>query len=193
MSTYRRAGYAGGVYFFTVVTCRRRPMLCEEPVRAALREAIEVTRITCPFTIDGWVLLPDHLHCLWTLPEGDADFGKRWSMIKRYASQHCGPVLQSPERLTGSRQRRRESTLWQRRFWEHLIRDETDLQNHMDYLHYNPVRHGLVSRVQDWPYSTFHRYVREGVYPPDWGGTNDAHPQGSFGEPGVEEERRSSR
>jgi putative transposase len=93
--------------------------------------------------------------------------------------------------LTGSRQQRRESALWQRRFWEHLIRDATDRQQHLDYLHFNPVRHGLVSRVQDWPYSTFHRYVREGVYPPDWGGTNDVHPEGSFGEPGTRGAQKS--
>jgi len=129
------------------------------------------------------VLLPDHLHCIWTLPEDDADFGKRWAMIKRFVTKRCGPSLLCDEWLNDSKQRRKESPLWQRRYWEHMIRNETDFKWHMDYLHYNPVKHGLASCVQDWPYSTFHRCVKDGIYPEDWGGVSDGGVNG-FGEPG---------
>ena len=183
MSTYRRAKTTGGTYFFTVVTFRRQHILCDDHVRAALREAIHAIRAVCPFTIDGLVLLPDHLHCIWTLPPDDADFGKRWAMIKRFVTKQCGPTLLRDEWLTDSKRRRNESTLWQRRFWEHTIRDETDYLRHMEYLHYNPVKHGLVKSVKDWQFSTFHRYVKEGVYPEDWGGRGDEEAGENFGEP----------
>ena len=169
MSHYRRAQQTGGTYFFTVVTYRRQPFLCDNDVRAALRNAIEQVRERRGFHIDAWVLLPDHLHCIWTLPKDDADFSTRWSRIKRHVTQRCGPRLLRPEWLTESKQSHRESTLWQRRFWEHVIRDEADYRAHVDYLHCNPVKHGYVKRVIDWPYSSFHRYVKEGVYEPDWG------------------------
>ncbi len=184
MSTYRRAKITGGTYFFTVATYRRQRFLCDESVRTALREAIHEARAVCPFTIDGWVLLPDHLHCIWTLPKGDADFGKRWAMIKRFVTKRCGPALQFDALLNDSKRKRKESTVWQRRYWEHIVRDETDYVRHMDYLHYNPVKHGLVNCMKDWPYSTFHRYVKEGVYPEDWGGVCDKEMDGGFGEPG---------
>lgn len=176
MSDYRRARDPGACYFFTLVSHQRRPLLTEAPLRAALRQAIERVRVGYPFAIDGWVLLPDHLHCLWRLPEGDADFGLRWSMIKRLTSQ----TLPRPGGVSLSSRLRRESGLWQRRFWEHRIRDAEDYRRHLDYLHFNPVRHGLVRRVVDWPWSSFHRLVREGVYPPDWGG--DMEVEGAFGE-----------
>ncbi len=183
MSTYRRAKTTGGTYFFTVVTYRRQRFLCDEPVRNALREAIYKARADCPFTIDGWVLLPDHLHCIWTLPEGDADFGKCWAMIKQFVTKRCGFLFRD-EWMNESKRRRNESTVWQRRFWEHMIRDETDYLRHMDYLHYNPVKHGLVKSVKNWPYSTFHRYLKEGVYSEDWGGVSDGLHDDNFGEPG---------
>lgn len=168
MSNYRRSRVAGGTYFFTLTTLNRLPVLTEAPVRAALREAILQTRITHPFEIDAWVLLPDHLHCIWTLPHGDADFSIRWSNIKRGVSLQCGDKFGVP-RLTASRTKRRESGLWQRRFWEHQIRDERDFARHADYIHWNPVKHGLVAHAMEWPYSTFHRFVREGAYLPGWG------------------------
>lgn len=183
MSTYRRAKATGGTYFFTVVTYRRQRFLCDEHVRTTLREAIGEVRAVCPFTIDGWVLLPDHLHCVWTLPPDDADFGKRWAMIKRFVTKQCGPALLSEAWLNDSKRKRNESTVWQRRYWEHMIRDDRDYARHMDYLHYNPVKHGMVKCVRDWPYSTFHRCVKEGVYLEDWGEANDKE-VGGFGEPG---------
>jgi putative transposase len=167
-NNYRRANIAGGTYFFTVNTLRRLPVLTEVPVREALREAIRHTRLTAPFDIDAWVLLPDHLHCIWTLPQGDAAFSMRWSKIKRYVSQRCGDTF-GFENVSSSRTRRHESGLWQRRFWEHQIRDDADFARHVDYVHWNPVKHGLVARAVDWPYSTFRRFVRDGVYAPDWG------------------------
>ena len=166
MSNYRRARDAGVCYFFTLVSHQRLPVLTDAPLRAALRRAIERVRLYRPFVIEGCVLLPDHLHCLWRMPQGDADFGSRWSMIKRLTSQ----AIAMPGAVSLSRSLRRESGLWQRRFWEHRIHDEDDYQRHMDYLHFNPVKHGLVGRVADWPWSSFHRLVAEGVYPADWGG-----------------------
>ena len=168
MPNYRRANLAGGTYFFTVNTLQRIPVLTEAPVREALREAIQHTRVTAPFDIDAWVLLPDHLHCIWTLPPEDVDFSMRWSKIKRYVSQKCGNTF-GIENISASRTKRHESGLWQRRFWEHQIRDDGDFTRHVDYIHWNPVKHGLVARAVDWPYSTFHRFVQHGVYSSDWG------------------------
>ncbi len=139
--------------------------MTDKRFRPALRQAILRVKTTMPFESIAWVLLPDHLHTIWQLPEGDANFSARWSMIKRSVTQQYKDLLPHPHNL--SRQARREGNLWQRRFWEHLIRDELDLQRHIDYVHYNPVKHGYVSKVADWPYSTFHRYVSDGVYPKD--------------------------
>ncbi len=150
MPNYVRSRVAGGCYFFTVVSRDRRPVLTTDGCRAALRAAILETRQRWPFTVEAWVLLPDHLHCLWTLPDGDADFSRRWSVIKRLTTQALG------------------ESIWQPRFWEHTIRDERDARHHLDYLHGNPVKHGWVARAHDWPYSTFHRFVAQGLYAPDW-------------------------
>lgn len=173
MSRYRRANTAGGTYFFTVVAYRRQPILCDEAIRNALRTAIETVRAAHPFAIDAWVLLPDHLHCVWTLPPGDADFSGRWSLIKSRVSRAVGSQYRRAEWMNASKLKHREATIWQRRFWEHCIRDENDFRRHVDYLHFNPVKHGLVSRVADWPHSTFHRFAAEGKYPLDWAGCMD--------------------
>lgn len=172
MSRYRRSNIPGCSYFFTVVTYRRQPILCEEPLRNALRDALITVRRKWPFTIDAWVLLPDHLHCIWTLPPGDADFSTRWGLIKRQVSLACFSFARA-EWMTASKHKHRESTLWQRRVWEHQIRNEMDFQRHIDYIHFNPVKHGLCNRVIEWPYSTYHRYVEQGVYLVDWGGSSD--------------------
>lgn len=165
MSHYRRAHLAGASYFFTVVTYRRRAFLCNDDVLKALREAIDTTRAQYPFSIDAWVILPDHMHAIWTLPPDDTDFASRWRLIKRYVTLACGVSLHQPHLMTPSKTKHRESTLWQRRYWEHLIRDDDDYA----YVHFNPVKHGLVSRAMDWPHSSFHRYVKQGVYAEDWG------------------------
>lgn len=170
MPRYRRANVPGGCYFFTVVTERRQPLLIQPQMRTALREAILRVRETLPFTIDGWVLLPDHLHAIWTLPEADADFSTRWRLIKRHVTRACATRFMHPEYLTERRAAKHCGTLWQHRFWEHLIRDERDFRHHLDYLHGNPLKHGLVDRVSDWPWSSFHRWAERGVYPADWAG-----------------------
>ena len=170
MPNYRRANAEGGCYFFTVNTLRRQPLLIEEDVRAALRDAIEYVRTTLPFVIDAWVLLPDHLHCVWTLPPDDADFATRWKLIKTKVTQQCGDRLMRDKYMTARRKEKRQGTLWQNRYWEHQIRDEHDFARHVDYVHWNPVKHGHVKCVADWPHSSFHRYVKEGIYPHDWVG-----------------------
>lgn len=157
MPNYRRIHCAGSSYFFTHVTYQRYPWLCTDLGRQGLREAIITVRRKYPFTIDAFVLLPDHLHCIWTLPEADSDYAKRWRLIKLMVTKACGQKLALPSQKTPSGLRRREGNLWQRRYWEHRLRDERDFINHCNYIHHNPVKHGLVSAPTDWPYSTIHR------------------------------------
>jgi len=177
MSNYRRAK-SGSTYFFTVVTYKRLPILCEDESRTTLEEAIRDVMKERPFEVKAWVLLPDHLHCIWELPEGDQDYSVRWALIKKGFTRRVKLRLKTPE-PNRSRIRRREATVWQRRFWEHQIRDEADYGAHCDYIHYNPVRHGLADSPKDWQYSTFHRYVKAGLYPEDWGGNGlESHVKG---------------
>lgn len=177
MSNYRRAQDTGATWFFTVVTRGRQPVLTRPDVLDALREAFRLTKAARPFGLEAIVILPDHLHTIWTLPAGDADFGARWGTIKRRVSKsvvwHQGP-------RTDSMRSRKELGFWQRRFWEHLIRSEGDYARHMDYIHYNPVKHGHVSHPSDWPHSSFKKCVAKGVYPPDWASGADI--DGTFGE-----------
>jgi len=162
---------AGGTYFFTQTTYHHHhTWLCTDVARTALRNAINQVREHYPFTIDALVLLPNHLHCLWTLPPNDDDYTTRWRFLKTYVTKECANQLNLPEPLTPSRQKRGEHNLWQRRFWEHLIRDDHDFEKHVDYIHWNPVKHGYVQQTRDWPYSTFHRYAKMGIYPADWCG-----------------------
>ena len=180
MSNYRRSNTKGSTYFFTIVSFKRRKILCDEPMSQAMREAIKRVRQTHPFDIEAWVTLPDHIHALWTLPTTDSDFGKRWGLIKRYISKQCPEYAASTEMLSLSNIHRNETGIWQRRFWEHQIQDETDFIRHMDYIHFNPVGHSLVERVVDWPYSTFHRCVKQGIYSIDWASSQWV--EGDFGE-----------
>jgi putative transposase len=166
---YRRAKTPGATYFFTVVTFRRRKILCEPENLELLRTAFRMTKSRHPFTIDAFVLLPEHLHCIWTLPPGDMDYSMRWNAIKGHLSRYSLDKYKTPP--SAAQQRKRAQTVWQPRFWEHQIRDERDYEKHCDYIHWNPVKHGLVSRVCDWPYSSFHRFVQIGIYPLDWTGT----------------------
>ena len=167
MSNYRRANVSGGTYFITQVTYQREPWLCNDTARYALRHAIEKVRQKYPFTIDAFVLLPDHFHCLWTLPLGDSDFSTRLRLVKTFVTKDYGNKLVVEREISQSRQKRKEGNLWQRRFWEHLIRDERDFSQHCDYIHYNPVRHGLCCNPQEWLFSSIHRFVKQGTYP-DW-------------------------
>jgi putative transposase len=182
MPEYRRSFVPGGTYFFTVVTYRRLPILVSKEARDILRKAYMDVIHRFPFTIDAICLLPDHLHCIWSLPEGDANYPVRWREIKRLFSKEYGSTVGTNEERNLSRQKREETTIWQRRFWEHTIRDENDLQNHMDYIHYNPVKHGLVQRARDWQWSSFHRYVQLGYYDQEWGWGDQNDIQMEFGE-----------
>jgi len=163
MPHYTRAYVPGGTFFFTVALLERRRRLLTEHIDG-LRTVFAAARQRRPFTIDAIVILPDHLHCIWTLPQGDSDFSTRWHDIKARFSAR----IPQGERLSARRVRKGERGIWQRRFWEHAIRSEDDFARHFDYIHYNPVKHGRVVRVADWPHSSFHRWVKEGVYPLDW-------------------------
>lgn len=176
MTGYRRNFIPGGSFFFTVNLADRRLRLLTEHVDE-LRAAFREVRQRHPFTIDAIVVLPDHLHAVWTLPEGDADFATRWRQIKSGFSR----ALPAVERISSSRAAKGERGIWQRRYWEHTIRDENDFMRHVDYVHINPLNHGLVTRVAGWPYSSFHRMVKLGVYPEDWAG-DGAELSGNFGE-----------
>ena len=169
MSNYRRAWHPGGTYFFTVNLWHRNGNDLLLRHVNLLRDAVRHVRNKHPFVIHAWVVLPDHLHCVISLPEGDDDFALRWRLIKSYFSK----AIPNTETRSPARLRRGERGIWQRRYWEHLIRDEKDFAAHMDYVHFNPVKHGLAQRVSDWPYSTFHRLVRSGAYPQDWANASD--------------------
>jgi putative transposase len=165
MPNYRRNRVPGGTYFFTVNLLDRHSDLLVRHVEA-LRSAVRRVRARTPFHIDAWAVLPDHMHCVWTLPEGDADFPGRWHAIKTTFSK----VLPVTEARTDVMIRRGERGMWQRRYWEHTIRDGRDYAAHLDYTHFNPVKHGLVEHPRDWPFSSFRRCVACGLYPSDWGG-----------------------
>lgn len=169
MPDYRRVR-TGSTYFFMLVSYNRRPILCHESIRQSSRTAISNVRAARPFSINAWVSMPDHLHCIWTLPDGDSDFSTRWSLIKRSVARFTGELKLDSSARSASACKRRESTIWQRRFWDHLIRDDQDMERHIDYIHYNPVRHGCVARAIDWPYSSIHRHVAAGLLPSDWAG-----------------------
>ena len=164
---YRRAKTKGGTYFFTVVTHNRRQLLCVDDNVSHMREAFRYVMEDHLFEIDAIVLLPDHLHCIWTLPDDDHDFSTRWRLIKSYFTRHCDPECRGSR--SASRQKKQEQAVWQRRFWEHQIRDERDFTQHVEYIHYNPVKHGLAKAPRDWPYSRHHHDVRWGIYAESWG------------------------
>ncbi len=173
MVNYRRNLVPGGTYFFTVTLQDRSSRLLVEhigPLRAAFREV----KRKHPFHIDAIAILPEHLHTIWTLPEGDADYPGRWRAIK---SAFTHAVVKSGVAVV--RNEKGEYALWQRRYWEHTIVDEDDFRHHVDYIHSNPVKHGWVKQAADWPHSSFHQYVKQGILPPDWAGCAK---EGKFGE-----------
>ncbi|HEY7246724.1 MAG TPA: transposase [Xanthobacteraceae bacterium] len=176
MSRYRRANIQGGVFFFTVTLADRSSDLLIRHIDRLRRIYMSVQR-RHPFQTLAVCILPDHLHALWLLPQGDAEFPLRWSLIKAGFSRGLPLVVER----SSSKTERRERGIWQRRYWEHAIRDDADLERHVDYIHFNPVKHGHVSQVCDWPYSTFHSYVTRGLLPRDWGG-RVGEISGAFGE-----------
>jgi putative transposase len=173
MPNYHRVHAEGATYFFTVVTAQRKPILQGKHAELLLEIMGEIRQET-PFHSEAFVILPDHLHAIWRLPDGDTDYSKRWGLIKSRFSKRCGlPSISSHGQDSG---------IWQPRFWEHLIRSDHDWRTHMDYVHFNPIKHGLVKRVVEWPYSSFHQWVKEGFYAPDWGVAQDAFTRSNFGE-----------
>jgi putative transposase len=170
MPNYRRAFVEGASYFFTVVTSDRLPILTTDESRAILHDAWLDVKGRFPFKTVAVCLLPEHLHCIWSLPERDAAYPLRWKEIKRLFTKAYLARVGPGEERNESRIKQGEAVVWQRRYWEHMIRDEDDLRRHEDYIHYNPLKHGLVQRVVDWPWSSFHRYVKMGYYESDWGG-----------------------
>jgi putative transposase len=157
---YKRSRAKGASYFFTVVTQDRRRFLCDASNVTLLREAFLYVMDRNPFSIDAFVLLPEHLHCIWTLPENDSDYSNRWRLIKSHFSR----------KWMASNKREQ---VWQHRFWEHQIRNGEDLIRHVEYIHYNPVKHGLVKSPYAWEHSTFRRYVEQGTYHADWGASHN--------------------
>jgi putative transposase len=172
MGDFRRNYVSGGTYFFTVVTHRRRTFLASPLARGCLREAFIQVRRDRPFDLLAIVLLPEHVHCVWMLPTGDCDFSTRWRLIKsRFTSNYLSGGGREGE-PTAEQRHQQGRGIWQPRFWEHTCRDEEDLKRCVDYIHWNPVKHGLVRRVRDYPWSSFKRFVQMGEYTENWGGTN---------------------
>ena len=164
MRTYTRAYAPGGTFFFTVnLGDRSKTLLVDHVVE--LRESMKGVLDKHPFHIDAMVVMPEHLHAIWTLPPGDTDYSTRWALIKAGFSRK----LPKTERISASRSNKGERGIWQRRYWEHQIRDEKDFSRHVDYIHYNPVKHGYVKSPRDWIHSSIHRFIREGVLTADWG------------------------
>ncbi|WP_439404359.1 REP-associated tyrosine transposase [Bradyrhizobium sp. DASA03076] len=176
MVRYRRNFVLGGTFFFTVTLDDRRSSVLIDHIDK-LRNAFRVTRAERPFEIDAIVILPDHLHVIMKLPDNDSDFSGRWRRIKSVFTHRL-----AASGATVSRNNRGESLLWQRRFWEHTIRNDADFERCVDYIHFNPVKHGLVTSPIDWPHSSLHRYARDGILPADWGGNGEI--SGNFGERG---------
>jgi putative transposase len=163
MPNYRRSHLTGGTFAFTVNLENRRSELLTRQIQS-FRTCVKVLRQTRPFQIDAWVILPDHMHCLWTLPTDDTDYSGRWRDIKTRFSKS----LPNVEAQTAEQTVRFGRNIWQKRFWEHTIRDERDYRNHMDYIHFNPIKHGYVTQPADWPFSTFKHCVALGLYDPSW-------------------------
>ncbi len=165
MTEYRRAYIPGSTWFFTVNLANRKDNHLLVEKIDLLRTSFRYVKKRKPFLIKAAVILPDHLHCIWTLPKEDADYSVRWNLLKGHFSRN----IEKGEEISESRTKRRERGLWQRRFWAHLITNQDDYNRHMDYIHFNPVKHELVKRVVEWPHSSFHKFAEHGIYTNDWG------------------------
>ena len=169
MANYRRYFQPGGTYFFTVVTEGRAPLFHHQAARDILHDAFVQANKRWPFQMPACVLLPDHLHVLWTLPPGDDGYSTRWGWIKKEFTKEWLAAGKGERIVTPSQKKHRRRGVWQRKYWEHAVDDERDFQRHFDYIHYNPVKHGYVRSPKDWPWSTFQKWVKRGVYEPTWG------------------------
>lgn len=170
MPNYRRYRVHGGTYFFTLKTEHNALLFAESQNVKLLGEVFRETITRWPFELTAVVLLPDHVHALWTLPPGDANYSTRWAWLKKEFTRRFLAAGGTEQATSASRRRNRRRGIWQRRFWEHTIEDEDDFDNHFDYIHWNPVKHGYAKSPSEWPHSSFHRWVKRGVYPPHWGG-----------------------
>jgi REP-associated tyrosine transposase len=174
---YRRYRHHGGCFFFTVNLAQRNQSLLTEQVDG-LRACMKKVQQTHPFVVEAIVILPDHLHAIWTLPPEDHDYAKRWMLIKSGFSR----MLPKNERVNPSRVKKRERGIWQRRYWEHYIRDDIDFERHINYIHFNPVKHGYVSRPIDWRYSSIHRFINAGIIDCHWGRDINGETSMAYGE-----------
>ena len=168
MADYRRMYEPGGMFFFTVVTHQRRRLFLHDKARSYLHDSIRQVQLKYPFKMVSIVLLPDHLHCIWKLPEGDEKFSTRWACIKKEFSKLWVAGGGREAKVSDARRKHREYGIWQRRFWEHRIRNEDDFIRHVNYIHYNPIKHCLVQCPHQWPHSSFHRWVKDGYYKENW-------------------------
>ena len=164
---YRRAFIKGGSYFFTVVTEQREPVFANESAVILLREAFRKVMEKRPFVINAVIVLPDHLHSIWTLPPDDTDYSTRWRLIKTFFSKRYDDKKTV---IKKNRINKNQKAIWQQRYWEHCLRDEKDFSRHVDYIHYNPVKHGYITLASSWPYSSIHRYIEQGLVDQRWGG-----------------------
>jgi putative transposase len=169
MANYRRNAVKAGCYFFTVNLADRASDLLTVNI-ALLHQSIAYVMQKHPFYIDAMVVLPDHIHAIWTLPENDADYALRWRLIKTHFSRN----ITKTEKISQSRISKGERGIWQRRYWEHTIKDDSDFGNHVDYIHINPVKHGYVTHATEWPYSSIHKYIKAGKLPNNWAGDKSA-------------------
>jgi putative transposase len=169
MPEYLRSRLKGGIFFFTLVTYDRRPILATDLGLKCLRHAWRETNATLPFHVEAVCVLPDHLHTVWALPEDDEDYSTRWRKLKGVFSREYRAAGARTAESNPSRLRRGEVSVWQRRFWEHRIRDGEDLRRHVEYIHYNPIKHGLVKTLGDWPHSSLHDHINRGWLDPGWG------------------------
>lgn len=172
MPTYVRWREAGATYFFTVVTYHRRRIFTDQAVQRLLRDSLVSVRRRLPFDLLAFVLLPEHLHCIWSMPDGDDDFPTRWRQIKALFTRAYLRAGGSDREVTPQERHQGRRGIWQPRYWEHRIRDEKDYLQHRDYIHLNPVRHGYVERPEEWPWSSFHRHVRVAWLDPHWPGSS---------------------
>ena len=177
MPNYRRYRVHGGTYFFTLKTEGNAPLFGESSNVRLLGQIFRETKIRWPFEMPAIVLLPDHLHTLWTLPPEDADYSTRWAWLKKEFTRRFIATGGHEQPVSASRSRNRRRGIWQRRFWEHTITDEEDFENHFDYIHWNPVKHGYVSSPIEWPHSSFHRWLKQGVCGVQWGRQSETPPR----------------